>query len=203
MYKLYGVLFSQGVRRVFALLEEAGLEYELVPVDLKSGAQHLPEFLAMNPNHKVPVLDDDGFILYESNAILRYLCNSNGLDNWYPVAPKARALCDQWLDWSQCELNPTVMNIVFHGVFAGDKGDKHLVEIGRRNLPGCWDIMAQQLEKTPFFAGDSMTIADLALFSSIFQLRFARTKPESKVINAWIEKMENVEGIIKSLPPRG
>lgn len=202
MYKLYGILFSQGVRRVLSLMEEASLEYELLPVDLKGGAQFQPDFLALNPNHQVPVLDDEGFIIYESNAILRYLCTKHSLEHWYPAQVQNRALCDQWLDWCQCVLNPTVMNIVFHGVFAGEKGDKHLVALGNKKLPDCWNIIEQHLKQNTFFAGDSMTIADLAMYSSIFQLRFARVKPETPQILAWLAKMEAVPGVLKSLPPR-
>jgi glutathione S-transferase len=203
MYKLYGVLFSNPVRRVFSLLEEAGLDYEFIPVDLAGGAQFKPEFLALNPNHQVPVLDDEGFILYESAAIMRYLCNKHDLDPWYPKDLHARAINDQWLDWCQCMMTPAVFNIVFNKVFAKGKGDLHLAEVGEKKLPDIWNVLDAQLQKTEYLTGDHMTIVDLSVYSNIFQLKFARIKPESEAINSWAEKIAALPGVIKSLPPRG
>jgi len=87
MLKLYGNSFSQCSRRVVALMVEAGIDYDENEVDLMGGAQYTPEFLAMNPNHSVPTIKDGDVCINESNAILRYLCNKHGLDNWYPTDP--------------------------------------------------------------------------------------------------------------------
>lgn len=203
MYKLYGNLFSNPVRRVFSLLEQAGLEYEFIAMNLKEGEHHKPEFLAMNPNHQVPVLEDDGFVLYESNAIMRYICDKEGLDSWYPKDLQTRAISDQWLDWCQSIMTPAVFNIVFNKVFAGERGDMRLAELGEKKLPHVWNVMHLQLEKTSYLTGQSPTIADLCAFSNVFQLKFARIKPESDAINTWAAKVGSIDGVIKSLPPRG
>ena len=202
MYKLYGTRWSNPFRRVVSLLEQENIQYQIIEMDLASGEHRTPEFAALNPNLQIPVLDDEGFVLYESNTILRYLCNKHQLSHWYPESLQARALVDQWLDWSQCVMTTPVFNIVFHGVFAGDKGNKHLVELGMQKLPDIWQVLEQNFTKSPYVCGEQVCIADLAVFSNLFQLRFARIKPESEVINQWSEKMLTLPGVAKSLPPR-
>jgi glutathione S-transferase len=126
MYMLYHFPFSPYVRRVVALMEEAGLPYELKPVDLPTGEHMSAEFRAVNPNHQAPVLVDDGLQPAQSNAILRYLCAKHGLSEWYPADPKPRALVDQWLDWNRCRLGLAVADIVLNKVFLGEHGGRRL-----------------------------------------------------------------------------
>jgi len=177
MLKLYGNSFSQCSRRVVALMVEAGIDYDENEVDLMGGAQYTPEFLAMNPNHSVPTIKDGDVCINESNAILRYLCNKHGLDNWYPTDPVARANVDQWLDWSATRLNTMSGQIVFNTVFAGDKADQAALAAGKKILPEISGIIEDQLTKTDFIAGDSMTIADLSISSCLFQLGMAKLPP--------------------------
>ncbi len=120
---LYHNPYSQHSRRVVALLEEVGLAHELRPVAMEKGEHLTPAYLAINPNHQIPTLIDGELKIHESNAILRYLCAKHELEDWYPSAPKARAMVDQWLDWGTSRLGPAVVDIVLNKVFLGDKGD--------------------------------------------------------------------------------
>lgn len=202
MYILYHFPYSQHARRVVSLLVEANLEYELRHVALDKGEQHSPEYLAINPNHQVPTLIDGGVKIHESNAILRYLCMKHGLAAWYPEELAARAKVDQWLDWNQARLSPTVVDIVFNSVFLGPAGDRSAVERGLARLPELWSNLDSELTDMPFLAGVRPTIADLSLASNIFQLSLANITPVGRNAADWFQRVSELEGFQKSLPPK-
>ena len=200
MYQLYLHPYSQHSRRVVSLLEEAGLEYEPLQVDLLNGEHMSAQYLAINPNHQVPALIDGQTRLYESNAILRYLCVKNGLTDWYPDDLPARAAVEQWLDWTQCRLGPAVVSIVFNRVFLGDKGDLEAIARGLEQMIELSAILEQELEGKVFLAWDRPSIADLALASNIFQLGLAGEIPDTENFQNWYARVCEIEGFQKSLP---
>jgi glutathione S-transferase len=201
MYILYHFAYSQHARRVVSLMEEAGLQYELRHVDMAKGAHRSAEYLAINANHQVPTLVDGDTKIHESNAILRYLCVKHGLDAWYPQELPRRAKVEQWLDWNQCRLSPTVVDIVLNSVFLGAAGDKAAVERGQSRLPELWSILDAGLAGTQFLAGSLPTIADLSVASSVFQLTFASITPAGSNIGGWFKRVGALQGFQKSLPP--
>jgi glutathione S-transferase len=203
MYILYHFPYSQHGRRVVSLMEEANLEYEVRHVDMGQGAHQSAEYLAINPNHQVPTLIDGDIKIHESNAILRYLCVKHGLDAWYPKELPARAKVEQWLDWNQCRLSPTVVDIVLNSVFLGPRGDKAAVERALSRLPELWSILDDGLAGARFLAGSRPTIADLSVASSVFQLTFAKIAPTGRNIVDWFQKVSGLEGFRKSLPAQG
>ncbi len=200
MYKLYFHPFSQHSRRVVALLNEAGLEHELSLVDLVKGDNMQPSYLALNPNHKVPTLVDGDFRLYESNAILRYLCNKHELTDWYPSDLQARAAVDQWLDWNQTRVAGAVFDVVFNKMFAGDKADKAAIERGEKTLVELGKILDDALAGKTFLVGDKPTIADLSVASNATQLQIAKSLPEGANIAAWLGRVMEIEGFRKAMP---
>lgn len=200
MYTLHHNPYSQHARRVVSLFEEAGLDYTLSPVAMQEGEHRSEEFLAINPNHQVPVLVDDDLTLCESNAILRYLCNKHRLEGWYPTEPSIRARIDQWLDWNQCRLSPTVIDIVLNKVFMGDAGDVQAIKRGTEILPELAAILEAGLEGRKFLAGSDPTIADLSVASNIFHLGLAKMAPATPHIQGWFDRVSALEGFKKSLP---
>jgi len=202
MYKLYQYPFSQHSRRVVSLLEEAGLEYESILVDMANDEHRSAQYRALNPNHQVPTLLDGDIKLHESNAILRYLCVKHALTDWYPDDLPARAAVEQWLDWTQCRLGPAVTAIVFNRVFMGDKGDQGAIAHGIEQMVELSDILEKDLAGKVFLAGDKPTIADLALASNLFQLSLAKEMPDSENIQGWYGRVGELEGFVKSLPPK-
>lgn len=200
MYTLYHSPYSQHARRVVALLEAAGLKYELRHVALEKGEHLSPEFIAINPNHQVPVFIDGEVKICESNAILRYLCAKHGLTDWYPDDLPARATIDQWLDWNQCRLFPSVRDIVLNKVFLRDAGDKAAIVRGEKNMIELAAILDVGLAGRDFLAGTQPTIADLSIGSNIFQLGFAGAMPKESAIKSWYQRICEIEGFRKSLP---
>ena len=203
MSTLYLHPMSQHSRRVVSLLEEAQIPYEGVVVALDRGAHMAPEFLALNPNHQVPVYVDAEATLCESNAILRYLCMKHGLKDWYPEDLSSRARVEQWLDWNQTQLSPAVVGIVFNTLFAGDKANPRAIERGRARLKDLAPILEDALADNDYIAGARPTIADLSLASNIFHLGMADVTLDSPHIAAWYGRMQKCDGFRKSLPGQG
>jgi glutathione S-transferase len=184
-----------------ALLEIAGIPNRKEIVDLDAGAHMSAGFLVINPNHQVPVLDDDGFVLTESNAILRYLCGKHSLTDWYPPETETRAQVDTWLDWNQCRLAQPVIDVVVNSLFLGENGDADAIERGKAALVETGAILATHLRKTPYLAGSKPTIADLSVASNITQLGLADAIPDHEEIRDWYARVCEIEGFRKTLPP--
>jgi glutathione S-transferase len=184
-----------------ALLEEEGIAYEPRLVALMEGEQMSEDYFAINPNRKVPTLLDGDVTLHESNAILRYLCTKHGLDEWYPQDLRQRAAVEEWLDWNQCRLSPSVVNIVRNEVFMGDNGDAEAAAQGRAALPELAAILEAGLQRHAYLAGERATIADLSVASNISHLHLAAAAPRSPNIEAWFKRVCAIEGFRKTLPP--
>lgn len=199
MYTLYHFPYSQHGRRIISLLEECKIPYEIRHVAMDQGEHLSAAFLDINPNHQVPVLQDDDFRIYESNAILRYLCNKHQLDQWYPQDTHQRAQVDQWLDWNQCRLSPAVIDIVLNKVFLGTDGDAAAIARGEQRWQELQPILEAGLSRTDYLAGNQPTIADLSVASNIFQLGMADLSVSGKTA-AWYKRIGNLSGFQKSLP---
>ena len=200
MYVLFHSPYSQHARRVVSLFIAGGLPYELRHVAMEKGEHMSPEYLAVNPNHQVPTLLDGNIRIYESNAILRYLCTKHTLTDWYPSHLARRAAVEQWLDWNQCRLSPTVVDIVLNSVFLGDRGDQTAISRGQAKLPELQQLIDEGLNGRAFLSGEQPTIADLSLASSIFQLGFAGIGPAGEHTRRWFERMMEIDGFRCSLP---
>lgn len=111
MLRILGRITSINARKVLWAADEMGLQYEHEVWGRPHRDPKVPEFLKMNPNGLVPVIIDDGFVLWESNAILRYLADKTGSD-LLPADARERAVVDQWLTWMVSELNPSWAYIV-------------------------------------------------------------------------------------------
>jgi len=109
MLKLWGRMSSINVQKVAWTLGELNLAHEQVDVGGRFGGLDSPEFLARNPHGRIPVIDDDGTTVWESNAIVRYLCARYSPDGLWPSSAAARAKSDQWMEWSATSLQPAFM----------------------------------------------------------------------------------------------
>ena len=109
LIRVWGRLNSINVQKVMWTLDELDLAYEHIPAGGDFGLLGTPEFRAMNPHGLAPTIDDDGTIVWESNAIVRYLAAEYGDGGLWPSAPRVRALADRWMDWTATALQPHVM----------------------------------------------------------------------------------------------
>ena len=150
--------------KVALFLEESGLPFELVPVDTRKGEQFKPEFLKVNPNSKVPAIDDDGVFMFDSNAILLYLAEKTG-KFLPPNTPQNRARLLSWLMFIATGLGPYSGQAVHFKNFAPKDKDldyalnRYLFEAHRH-----YKILDDHLAKSRYMVGDTYTIVDMAFW---------------------------------------
>jgi glutathione S-transferase len=161
MRKLWGRLNSVNVQKAAWALDEAGLPFEHVVAGGAHGVVREPAYLAMNPNGLVPTLEEDGFVLWESNAILRYVAATSPILA-LPEAPRERAHIDQWIDWQATSFTPA-MRDAFWQLFRSPKPDHALVAASLAHSEEHAAILDAHLADRAYAAGDRFTIADIAL----------------------------------------
>jgi glutathione S-transferase len=197
MLKILGKRTSINVRKVLWTCAAGGLDYTLE--EWGSGVRPLdvPAFLALNPNAQVPVLVHDGFVLWESNTICRYLAGLAGGGTLLPVAAQARALVEQWMDWQATELNPAwrhaFLALVRHSP-AHDDAAQIAASVAQWNAK--MSLLEHQLARTgAYVTGPAFTLADVVLGLSIN--RWRRTPiahAELPEVAAYFERLRAVPG---------
>ncbi len=153
--------------KVRLFLEETGLAYRIVPVNLAKGEQRRPEFLAITPNGRIPAIVDHApagrdrsVSVFESGAILLYLAEKTGM--FLPAGPDARLEVLQWLSWQMAGLGPMAGQIGHFNVFASEKVP-YAIERYRSETARLYDVLDRRLADRPYIAGD-YSIADMACF---------------------------------------
>ena len=172
--KLYIDFFSQPARALHAFCLFNKIPFKLVPVNIMKGKHRTPEFKKLNPFQKIPVMDDNGFVLQESHAILRYLNGSRAVaDNWYPKDLKKRALVDRYLDWHHSNTRlcaryfASQFKELFPPGFITFTPESQIIFVNAAFKY----IESVFLKDTKFLAGDEISIADLSAACEIMQLK--------------------------------
>jgi glutathione S-transferase len=147
-----------------ATANQGGIELELIPVDLPGGGHMTPEFIKINPNHKIPTLVDGDFSLWESGAIMLYLAQQAPASKQIPDDPKEKAQMAQWLFWKTAHFGPacgifTFENIV-KGMFGMGDADPAQLEKGNEEFSRYASVLNEHLQGRDFIVGDSVTLAD-------------------------------------------
>ena len=158
---LYGVSGSRAIRSVWAI-EEVGIDYEHVPTHFFNDSK-TPEYLAVNPNGRIPALVDGDLVLFESMAINLHLARNYGGD-LYPDNPADVARAEQWSVWAISEIEPLQMQIVIQQFFVKeDKRDASVIAAATENLQRPLQVLDAHLAERQYLLGDAFTIADLNL----------------------------------------
>jgi glutathione S-transferase len=162
---IWGRANSVNVQKVLWCLRELDLAYQRIDAGMAFGRNGEPDYLAMNPNGRVPTLVDGDFVLWESNSIMRYLVLAYAPQSpLYPQAPKLRASVDRWLDWTLSTLQP-VERPVFWGLVRTPLEARDMVAIQKDADAAAaeWHIVDAELARRSFIAADHFTLADIAL----------------------------------------
>lgn len=169
MLKIYGADLSAPANKVRFVANYIGAEYEYIQVKIREGENRKESFLQMNPFGKIPTLDDDGFYLFESNAICRYLCDKYESE-LYPKDIKQRAVVDQWIDFSTIHIGGAMSKILFNTIFApiiGVEVDARALEDGNNFLGKYLPVLEQHLGKNTYLTGESISLADITLLATL------------------------------------
>ena len=168
MLKIWGRLTSVNVQKVVWCADELGLEYERIEAGRKYGIVNTPEYLAMNPNGLVPVIEHDGFVLWESNAIVRYLAARFGEGTLWPTDVEMRASADRWMDWQMGSLNPAIGPAFIQLIRTpAEKRNADVIENARLEAEKKLALLDAHLGDREFVAGPSFTMGDIPLGCSI------------------------------------
>jgi glutathione S-transferase len=166
---LYGLPFSSPCNKVRFLLHLLGLHYDLHTLDLFAGEGQKPEFLRLNPTGKIPALDDGGFFVFESNAILRYLARKTG-SAVYPSEARACAVVDEWMDLTSLYVNDGVSRVFYNrviGPLRKMESNEVMVQDGFATLARFLPIVEGRLATSAYLGGPELTIADLNLLATL------------------------------------
>ena len=179
--------------KVALFLEEAGLPYEVVPVDTRKGEQHAPAYTALNPNAKVPAIEDDGVVVFDSNAILLYLAEKTG--QFLPAnRPQDRANMLSWLMFVASGIGPFSGQAVHFKHYAPEPLpyaiNRYDFEASRH-----WGILNDHLATHHFMLGDDYTLVDMAVWG------WARAVPFVLGADAW-DKLPHVKRLLDEINAR-
>jgi len=164
MLKILGRLSSINVQKVVWCCDEIGLGYERVDVGGKFGGNDTPEFLAKNPTGLVPVIEEDGFVLPESNAIVRYLAARHSAGKLWPEDLRERAQVDRWMEWLATSYVPAQRDAFWQLIRTpAEKRDAAAIEASRAKSEKCAAILDARLAGQRFLACDRFTPADIVV----------------------------------------
>jgi len=166
--RLLGRVTSINVRKVLWTAEEIGVDFDREDWGKPERDPNVPEFLALNPNAQVPVIVDDGYVLWESNAIITYLARKHR-SGLLPADPQGQGLVEQWLYWQLGELNPTWGYAVYALMRKNPAfNDQSRIADSIAKWTAKMEVLEGQLAKTgAYVCGDAFTLADIALALSV------------------------------------
>jgi glutathione S-transferase len=168
MMKLWGRISSINVRKVMWTAQYLNLPIQRVDAGASFGVVNTPEFQHMNPNAMIPVLQDGDFTLWESNVIVRYLCEKYSSGVLYPSDTKQRFDAERWMDWQQSELNrASGLPFVQWIRVAPEQRNHALIEEHTRKMNHWLAIVEAHLAKQPYMAGHALTMADIPILCEV------------------------------------
>jgi glutathione S-transferase len=168
MLTIWGRANSINVQKVLWCCGELNLAFERIDAGLQFGVNNTPEYKAKNPNALVPLIDDDGFVLWESQAIVRYLARKHGLGSLCPSDAKACADADRWMDWNATTVWPNLRPVFWNLVRTPpEKRDMPLVASSRKGLAASLAILDAHLADRQYVTGAAFTMGDIPVGVSI------------------------------------
>jgi len=196
MLRIWGRTNSINVQKVLWCCEELSLTYERIDAGMQFGVVDTPEYRAKNPNALVPTIEDDGFVLWESNAIVRYLAQRYGAGTLCPADLKTRFSSEKWMDWQATTLWP-----VFRTVFMGlvrtppEKRDSIAISAALSQSAGLIKVLEGQLSKTRFVAEGNLTIGDIPVGAAIHRcFALGIERKDFPAVSRWYDELTQRQG---------
>jgi glutathione S-transferase len=200
MLKIYGYAASINVRKVLWICEELALPFQREDWGSSFRSTSEPQFRALNPVGMVPVIDDDGVVVWESNVIVRYLATSRGRVDLAPSEPAARAHIEQWMDWQASDFNNS-WRTPFQALVRRNPAfqDPAALQASIELLNGMVGIIDAQIGRTgAYIAGDGFTIADIVIGLSLHRWRaIPMARPHYANVERYYEQLLQRSGFAK------
>lgn len=201
MPKLYGRASAPNVQKILWLAEELGLAFDRVDIGGPFGGLSDPAYLAKNPNGAIPTVEVDGFVLWESNAILRYFARQYPESELYPSGQRSAAMADQWLEWQNSALGLRIKGLMMALNKPGTPPDA--VAAAMQEVARSAAILDGHLAGSPYLAGDAFTIADIAVGIGIHRwLQAPIERPHLPSLQTWYGRIVARPSfqLVRSLP---
>src|SRR5262245_27915429 len=171
MIKLHVFPPSPRAFKVISVATHLELPFEKVFVDLSKGMHRRPEYAALNPNMKMPVLEEDGFVLWGSNAILQYLAAKKPESGLLPTDPQARADVNRWQCWDLSTWDPACATLIFERVVKpalfGGTSDAARIATGTEQFHRMAPVLEAHLKGRRYVSGNALTVADFSLGAAL------------------------------------
>jgi glutathione S-transferase len=192
MITVWGRKTSQNVFKVMWLLGELGLPHRRIDAGGRFGGLDTPEFAAMNPNRKVPVLQDGDLVLWESHTILRYLSARYSVGAFWPEDPAQRALADRWTDWCATALQPAFMDLFWGYVRTPpEQRDWTFVNAALERTGALFALMDQTLARQPWLSGDRLTMGDIPAACTLYRwYTLELERPSFPHVETWYGRLQ-------------
>ncbi len=191
MIKIWGRISSINVRKAVWAARELGLEFERIDVGGAFGGLTTPEYVGMNPNSKIPTLDDNGYIIWESNAVVRYLAAAYGSGSLWAEDARERGQADRWMDSMATEFGPALTPAFWQLIRTPEEKRSATVlenAIAASNKAGL--ILERALEGRNYLAGDNFTMADIIVGCGADRwLNLAITRPDAPNTRRWFDTL--------------
>ena len=191
MLRLWGRLSSINVRKVVWAAQELGLTFQRTDAGGQFGIVREPHYLGLNPNGLVPLLEDDGFVLWESNAIVRYLCARHAASTLYPDDLPTRFVAEQWMDWQQTTLNPAGRGAFVQWVRTpAPQRNMALIAQSVADTEPLLALLDAHLAQQPFIAGERFTMADIPVGCEIHRWwGLPQERPARPHLERWYQSL--------------
>lgn len=193
MLTIWGRRSAFNVQKVLWLADELELDYRHVDAGGAAGGLDDPQFLAMNPHGRVPVIDDGGTVVWESHAILRYLAARSDAGTFWSDDPAVRSLADRWMDWAQTSLQPDFLVGVFWGFYRTPEPDRNMERVAAK-VESCarhMSLLDGVLAESRFIAGDTMTLADIVVGTHLYRyFNIDIERPDVPRLSAYYERLK-------------
>ena len=193
MVKIWGRPNSINVQKVMWAVGELGLDHERIDVGGAFGGLDTDDYGRMNPNRKIPVLEDEGSVIWESHACVRYLAATYGNGSLWPLDPARRSVADRWMDWKFTTLHP-FMHVCFWGLIRTAEADRDMpaIEQAVASLRETWRIFDQHLKVRDFVLGDRLTMGDIPLGCAFYRYsNLPIERPSLPSIEAWYDRLKS------------
>jgi glutathione S-transferase len=192
MLKVWGRVNSINVQKVLWALEELRVPFERTDAGMAFGVVNEAFYKKMNPNSRVPTIDDDGFVLWESNAIVRYLAAKHGTGSLYPDDQKQRADSDRWMDWASNHVSP-VLTPLFWALIRtpAEKRNMAQIEADAEKTSQQFQVLEQGLDAKQYVAGKSFTMGDIVVGVNVYRWYALDVKrPRLRCVEAYYERLQ-------------
>lgn len=191
MLKLWGNADSVNVQKVMWCCEEIGLPYQRIDAGRHFGVVHTPGFRKLNPNGLVPTIDDDGYVLWESNAIVRYLAARHAPGSLWPTDARARADADRWMDWANSTLWPALVPL-FRAFMRTPEAQRNAaaIQAARQESIEVLEILDAQLSGGGFVGGAAFTMGDISVGCAVWRwMALPVERPALVHLQRWFDQL--------------